>query len=87
MALTLIKEDGTGRRTRTATRTWRTATRITRGTVCDGVDGGDGGRKAAALVMATRLIDAQYQFTGIARTASRRCSGRVRSAGTLTRAW
>ena len=65
MALTLIKEDGTGR-----------ADANSYADVADGdayFDGhlyasawanADADRKAAALVMATRLIDSQFQFNG-----------------------
>jgi len=66
MALTLVKEDGTGK-----------ATANSYADVADGVayheghvyatpwDNAGAAAQAVALVMATRLIDAEYQFNGV----------------------
>ena len=86
MALTLIKEDGTGKADANAyadvadgdayhaghlyATAWTAAT---------------ADQKAVALVMATRLIDAEYQFNGTRTTAARLCNGRVRCVPIRTR--
>jgi hypothetical protein len=70
MALTLIKEDGTGKADANAYADVADAN-----TYCDGHlyasawTGATDDQKAVALVMATRLIDAEYQFNGTRTTA------------------
>jgi len=85
MSLTLIKEDGTGNADANSyadvadanayyaahlyATAWTAAT---------------DDQKAVALVMATRLIDAEFQFNGTRTTAGQACNGRGRCAPSRT---
>ena len=88
MALTLIKEDGTGRGDANSyanvaggdayfeghlyATPWTTASADS---------------KAAALVMATRLVDSQFQFGGFRAHSDQACSGPGWSVRTRTNRW
>jgi hypothetical protein len=65
MALTLVKEDGTGKSDANSYAVVADGDAYHDGHLyADAWTGADAGRKAAALVMATRLIDSQFQFNG-----------------------
>jgi hypothetical protein len=66
MALTLIKEDGTGLANANAYASAADGDAYHAGHLyATAWTGATGDQKAAALVMATRLIDGQYQFNGL----------------------
>jgi hypothetical protein len=65
MSLTLVKEDGTGRPDANAYASVNDGDAYHDGHLyATAWTGASDGQKAAALVMATRLIDAEYQFNG-----------------------
>ena len=66
MALTLTKEDGTGKADANSYATVAEADSYFEGHLYASLwTAATAGTKAAALVMATRLIDAEYQFNGV----------------------
>ena len=66
MALTLIKEDGTGKADANSYASVADADAYHEGHLyATAWTGASAGTKAAALVMATRLIDAHFQFGGV----------------------
>ena len=66
MALTLIKEDGTGKADANSYASVADAEAYHEGHLyATAWTGATAEQKAAALVMATRLIDAQFQFNGV----------------------
>ena len=66
MALTLVKEDGTGKADANAYADVADGDAYHDGHLyASAWSGASAGDKAAALVMATRLIDAEYQFNGV----------------------
>jgi len=71
MALTLIKEDGTGKPDANAYADVADGDAYHEGHLYAAAwTAADAGRKAAALVMATRLVDAEFQFNGFKRSPS-----------------
>jgi hypothetical protein len=65
MALVLVKEDGSGKPDANSYAVVADGDAYHDGHLyADAWTGADAGRKAAALVMATRLIDSQFQFNG-----------------------
>ena len=86
MALTLIKEDGTGKADANSYASVAEGDAYHEGHLyASAWTGATPSTKAAALVMATRLIDAECQFRGMRAHNGRRCNGRGRIAGTRTR--